>query len=231
VEVGEEEAAVDRAKCVSVMLGHRWEERLKSCAGVAILHVRAVDCWLALHYRQQKETIPMLQALRRRLERDEEGFTLIELMVVVLIIAILLAIAIPTFLGARTKAQDRAAQSNLRNALTGEKTYYTDNQAYTNVVTALQAIEPALQWQTAAPTSAGQVQVTAANGNSANNDVVTLTAKSASGTCFTMYDETTTGTIAPGTWYVYSTTCAAVPAAPTTAPTVKAGNGTWGANF
>ena len=49
-------------------------------------------------------------------DRGEDGFTLIELMVVILIIAILIAIAIPTFLGARQKAQDRAAQSNLRNA-------------------------------------------------------------------------------------------------------------------
>ena len=63
---------------------------------------------------------------------EEEGFTLIELMVVVLIIAILIAIAIPTFLGARQRAQDRAAQSDLRNALTTEKTFYTDNQSYTN---------------------------------------------------------------------------------------------------
>ena len=73
----------------------------------------------------------MLQMLRTRLDRDDEdGFTLIELMVVVLIIAILLAIAIPTFLGAKGKSQDRAAQSNLRNALTAEKTFYTDNQTY-----------------------------------------------------------------------------------------------------
>ena len=54
--------------------------------------------------------------LRSRLD-SEEGFTLIELMVVVLIIAILIAIAIPTFLGARQRAQDRAAQSDLRNGL------------------------------------------------------------------------------------------------------------------
>ena len=80
----------------------------------------------------------MREQLRKRLEgQTEEGFTLIELMVVVLIIAILLAIAIPSFLGARGKAQDRAAQSNVRNALTAEKTYFTDNQSYTDVATAL----------------------------------------------------------------------------------------------
>jgi type IV pilus assembly protein PilA len=68
----------------------------------------------------------VLQRLRRRLQGEREGgFTLIELMVVVLIIAILVAIAIPTFLGARQRAQNRAAQSSLRNALTAAKTIYT----------------------------------------------------------------------------------------------------------
>ena len=56
-----------------------------------------------------KEVNQLLKRFWER-RRDEEGFTLIELMVVVLIIAILIAIAIPTFLGARPRAQDRAAQ-------------------------------------------------------------------------------------------------------------------------
>src|SRR5213593_4481011 len=89
----------------------------------------------------------MLEALRKRLEHDEEGFTLIELMVVVLIIAILLAIAIPTFLGARNRAQDRAAQSSLRNALTSAKTIFTDNQDFTAAdVTAMTTAEPSLSF-------------------------------------------------------------------------------------
>lgn len=67
----------------------------------------------------------MLESIRRRRE-DEQGFTLIELMVVVLIIAILIAIAIPTFLGAQDRARDRAAQSDLRNAFTAAKSIATD---------------------------------------------------------------------------------------------------------
>ena len=69
----------------------------------------------------------LINSLKSRRD-DEEGFTLIELMVVVLIIAILIAIAIPTFLGARERAQNRAAQSNLRNGLTAEKTFFTDDE-------------------------------------------------------------------------------------------------------
>jgi type IV pilus assembly protein PilA len=84
--------------------------------------------------------------LRKRFDRDDEGFTLIELMVVVLIIAILLAIAIPTFLGARERANHRAAQSTLRNALAAEKVYFTDNQVFTSAKTDMDAIEPNLQW-------------------------------------------------------------------------------------
>ena len=89
----------------------------------------------------------MLITARRRLqEDDEDGFTLIELMVVVLIIAILLAIAIPTFLGAQNRARDRGAQSNLRNGITAAKTIATDDAgAFTSVTaTSLNAAEGAL---------------------------------------------------------------------------------------
>ena len=66
---------------------------------------------------------------------NDDGFTLIELMVVVLVIAILLAIAIPTFLGARERSQDRATQSNLRNALTAAKVVFVDDGDYRGATT------------------------------------------------------------------------------------------------
>ena len=105
----------------------------------------------------------MLQTLRRRLQGEREGgFTLIELMVVVLIIAILIAIAIPTFLGARTRAQDRAAQASLRNALVAAKSIYTDTQSYATAEGAgLTAVEPSLTYKAKGATSTGPNDVSA----------------------------------------------------------------------
>lgn len=76
----------------------------------------------------------------------EDGFTLIELLVVVLVIAILLAIAIPTFLGARNRAHDRRAQSNLRNAVATQRAYYAEEGRYSANAAELEAWEPALDW-------------------------------------------------------------------------------------
>jgi type IV pilus assembly protein PilA len=158
----------------------------------------------------------MLQRLQRRLQGEREaGFTLIELMVVVLIIAILIAIAIPTFLGARARAQDRAAQSSLRNALTAEKTYYTDNQAYVATAGApeLKAIEPSLTFDAAA--NAAPTVGSVAYGLSATG-AITLGTKSASGTCFYLRD-TPTGATAGTTYGTFTPAGAAACTAPNTA--------------
>jgi type IV pilus assembly protein PilA len=154
----------------------------------------------------------VIATLRTRRDGDERGFTLIELMVVVLIIAILIAIAIPTFLGARQRAQDKAAQSSLRNGLTAAKTIYTDSETYVDALpsttnTALQDTEPSLTFGTAASTGPKEVSVDVDAAN-----LIVMGSESKSGKCFYITDNTQ----GPGTRFASATaaTCdaAAAPA-------------------
>jgi len=66
----------------------------------------------------------------RTIPRNKQGFTLIELMIVVAIIGILAAIAIPSFLKYQAKAKSAEAKANLKGMFTTEISYYSDNSQY-----------------------------------------------------------------------------------------------------
>jgi type II secretory pathway pseudopilin PulG len=104
-------------------------------------------------------------------------------------IALTVVIAVPQFLGARERAQDGAAQSDLRNALTAEKTFYTDTQTYTDNTASLTAIEPSLPWN-----AVGGPQVSVGGVDAGDRNVVCLQETSKSGTTFSIAD------VAAGAW-------------------------------
>ncbi len=70
----------------------------------------------------------------KKFRKSQKGFTLIELLIVVAIIGILAAIAIPQFSAYRQKAYNSAAQSDLKNWKTAMEAYMADNQSYPAVL-------------------------------------------------------------------------------------------------
>jgi type IV pilus assembly protein PilA len=159
----------------------------------------------------------LMMKMRQRLSQDE-GFTLIELMVVVLIIAVLVAIAIPSFLGFRNRAQDRASQADLRNVLLAEKANWIDNGSYTETEADLKEYEPTILANTTSPSDDG---VFLDMSVAANDNVVCLQQASDSGNHFAVFEDTSaTG----GTFYGASAaaiTCPTSAGAPASTATVN----------
>lgn len=106
-----------------------------------------------------------LNSLQARRAKSRRGFTIIELVVVILIIAILLAIGIPAYLNVRSTASDRAAQSTLRVALTDARGRSVDTDDFSTATAAnLAADESSLTFQAAASTGSNVVSILVIDG-------------------------------------------------------------------
>ena len=133
----------------------------------------------------------MLLKLRQRMASEESGFTLVELLVVMLIIGLLAAIAIPSFFNQRDKAYDANAKEQARTAETAMETYATDNGGvYTGATTAkLVQIENSLT--DTVSTTKPYLSAAAAAGANNKGWTVTVTSPKTGNTFTISRDETT----------------------------------------
>lgn len=107
-------------------------------------------------------------------------------MVVILIIGILIAIALPTFLGARTRSQDRAAQTDLRTGLAAALTFWAESGSYLGFDEVVAAVaEPSLGWlASGSVTTPGAIVIQEPDGSVDDGPELLIVTRSPSGTEF-----------------------------------------------
>lgn len=164
-----------------------------------------------------------MHELVEKRRRDEEGFTLIELMVVVLIMGILMAIAIPTFLSTRGSANDASAKSNATNAFTNEKSYYASNQQFLAATTVAsgETMDSSLPWGAPSSTNLNVVGAYVTTLSPGTSNEMLIAAQSKSGNCFYILDIEQSNSSTIG-YLATSGGCTNI--TPSTAPTIYEGS-------
>jgi prepilin-type N-terminal cleavage/methylation domain-containing protein len=156
----------------------------------------------------------------RAAQHGDDGFTLLELMMVIAIIGILITVLAPTFLAAGSRAKDRAMQSSLRNATTGAKSFYLNKADYTTASPA--ALTAELGGVTFVPAGTNPSGQNSVSVQPASISQLILSGTSRSGTCFYVLDDEVAGT----TMYAKSPGAGGC-AANTITPTDPAWKTTW----
>lgn len=118
----------------------------------------------------------------KHLQHTDDGMTLVELLVVLLVVGILLGIAIPTFLSAQNSSKEAVAKTGVHQALTAQKQYYGETNTYASAAQ-LSTIEPSIQFD-GTEAVLGKVYVRP----DATNQVVELVSRSANGKCYWVKD-------------------------------------------
>ncbi|HEY7522126.1 MAG TPA: type II secretion system protein [Candidatus Limnocylindrales bacterium] len=127
-----------------------------------------------------------MQRIVRHRRRPEDGYTLVEILVAILILGVIMAIAIPVMIGARERAQNSAAKASVRGALMAGRIIFSTEQDYAAAtLVLLNSTEPSIDWVDATSTSAYPTTVS----RDTTGGVLTLAAYSVSGTCFFLMDD------------------------------------------